>query len=160
MATYAEGTSVPVEKSRAELEGLLAKAGAAQYGVFTDAEQGHAVVAFTIGPRGKPEQARQYRVRLPLPKIGDFKPGRLRRSPPPEKQWEQACRERWRALALCVKAKLVLIDLGVSSFEREFLADLVLVDGRTVHTAIANGVAESYLTGHSPALLLGPKGEG
>ena len=36
-------------------------------------------------------------------------------------RWEQACRQRWRALALVIKAKLEAIDAEISTFEEEFL---------------------------------------
>jgi hypothetical protein len=45
--------------------------------------------------------------------------------------WEQACRSRWRAVNLLVKAKLEAVALGVSTVEEEFLAATV-IDGRTV----------------------------
>jgi hypothetical protein len=162
--SYAEGTSVPVEKSKAELEGMLARAGAGQYGVLNNAIEGFAIVAFTLGPKGRPDEARQFKIRLPLPRLVDFAtkpaPGNRRdRTPvartPDEQQkaHEQACRERWRALVLCVKAKLVLIDLGVSSYEREFLADLVLAEGGTVYGALAPKIADMYLSGRTPPLL-------
>ena len=47
-------------------------------------------------------------------------------------KWEQACRQRWRALALCIKAKLEAVECGITSFESEFLAQFITHDGRTV----------------------------
>jgi hypothetical protein len=46
--------------------------------------------------------------------------------------WEQACRAKWRVLTLAIKAKLALIDEGISTVEREFLADVVTTTGTTV----------------------------
>ena len=46
--TYASGTSVPVERSRAELETLLAKHGADQRGIATDDTRGVATITFRI----------------------------------------------------------------------------------------------------------------
>lgn len=162
---YAEGTSVSVEKSRAELDGLLARHGATQRVMGTDDARGEAVIAFTVAPRGQPQnERRQIRIVLPVPKIEAFatKPApsnaydrrpRQRDAAEQHKAWEQACRERWRLLCLLVKAKLEFVALGVSSLEREFLADLMLPDGSTVHSFLAKGIAESYQTGNMPPLL-------
>jgi hypothetical protein len=151
--TYAEGTSVTVEKSKAELEGLLRKHGAGQRVFGNDDQNGQAFVMFALS-------GRQYRLEVPLPKIADFakKPKRgwgmvSRTAAEQQKAHEQACRERWRAVVLLVKAKLELVALGVSSIEREFLADLMLPDGRRVHQAIEEDVAETYATGKMPKLL-------
>ena len=45
--------------------------------------------------------------------------------------WEQACRQRWRALLLIIRAKLEAAEAGISTLETEFLANIVLPDGRT-----------------------------
>ena len=47
------------------------------------------------------------------------------------KSWEQACRSQWRALFLVIKAKLVAVETGITTFEREFMPDLVLPNGAT-----------------------------
>jgi response regulator RpfG family c-di-GMP phosphodiesterase len=41
-------------------------------------------------------------------------------------------RRRWRCLAMVIKAKLEVVASGISSFEEEFLAHVMLYDGRTV----------------------------
>ena len=46
--------------------------------------------------------------------------------------WEKSCRQRWRALALVVKAKLDAVELGVSSIAHEFMAHIVLPSGETL----------------------------
>lgn len=48
------------------------------------------------------------------------------------KEYEQAGRQRWRALALVIKAKLEAVGTGIVTFEEEFLAHIVLPSGRTV----------------------------
>lgn len=59
----------------------------------------------------------------------------------------------WRRLVLVVKAKLDLVADGGSTIEREFLADILLPDGRTVHQALGPQLADSYSNGHMPPLL-------
>jgi hypothetical protein len=145
---YAEGTTVPVEKTRAEIERLLYRHGASQLGLVSDTERGLAFVLFTI-------EGRQVRLRVPLPRLEDFaKDGH--RIVPKEVQvrrWEQASRERWRAVLLVCKAKLELVELGLSSVEREFLADIALPNGQTVGEFLRPQLQEAYGTGHMPPLL-------
>lgn len=50
-----------------------------------------------------------------------------------------------------LKAKLELVRIGVSTIEREFLADLV-VNGRTVGQMVESQI-EAVLSGHTPRLL-------
>lgn len=156
---YAAGTSVSVEKSRAEVEALLAKHGARRRLLGQDDEHGEAFVQFEIGVD---EHRRQVRLVLPLPKMADFavkrRRGRIVAASPEEqrKAHEQACRERWRALLLLLRAKLEHIALGLSTVEREFLADVYLPDGRTVHQALALPLERAYTTGEMPRLL-GPR---
>jgi hypothetical protein len=52
-----------------------------------------------------------------------------------------------------VKAKLETIAEGASTIEREFLADIMLGDGSTVHDTIGARIAEAYLTGEVRPLL-------
>lgn len=141
MKAFAENTSVSVERSKAELDTLLGKAGANSRGIVSDDQQGQAIVAFTLGG-GK------YRLSVPLPKLADFpKSGGApkgwllwsseKRDQWRYKQWEQASRQRWRALILVVKSKLEIIRLGLSSAQREFMADLILANGQTVSEMMA-----------------------
>lgn len=152
--TYAADTSVSVEKTRAELDRLLSKAGASQRMMGSDDEAGAAFVVFSL-------QGRQVRLRVPLPKQSDprfLRDGRGTRRPASKviEAWEQACRSRWRQLLLLVKAKLEAIALGLSTVEREFLADIYLSDGRTVHQALVDDLDQMYRDGSVPKML-GPK---
>jgi len=141
MKAFAENTSVSVERSKAELDTLLGKAGANSRGIVSDDQQGQAIVAFALGG-GK------YRLSVPLPKPSDFpKSGdaprgwhgwaETKRAQWRYRQWEQASRQRWRALILVVKSKLEIVRLGLSSAQREFMADLVLSNGQTVSEMMA-----------------------
>ena len=46
--------------------------------------------------------------------------------------WEQEAREKWRALLLCIRAKLESVSSGVETFEQAFLAHMLLPSGETV----------------------------
>ena len=155
MKPYAEGTSVPVERSKAELDRLLSKHGATQRGMGSDDDAGMAFVVFRMA-------SRHIRLNVPLPKKAEFQKhpdkrtyNRVRGRTPEQQHraWEQACRERWRALVLLVKAKLESIAIGQSSVEREFLPDVLLPNGKSVYEQIKVDIERSYLDGKMPPLL-------
>lgn len=148
---YAEGTTVPVEKTRIEIERLLTKHGAVQLGIVSDTDLGLAMVLFSMA-------GRQVRMRVPLPRLR-LEDARARGASTRERQiqrWEQASRERWRAVLLLVRAKLELIELGISTIEREFLADIALPNGQTVGELLHAQLEEAYATGGMPPLLPPP----
>jgi hypothetical protein len=58
-------------------------------------------------------------------------------------------------LVLVVKAKLEAIELGISTVEREFLADVYLPSGQTVHAYLCASLREAYSSGKMPPLLGG-----
>ena len=82
-------------------------------------------------------------------------PGRdqQRTSAAATKEYEQAVRQSWRALALVIKAKLEAVQAGIVEFDQEFLAHLVLPGGQTVFEHVAPGVAQAISSGHVPDLL-------
>ncbi|MFO7288191.1 MAG: hypothetical protein C0P79_015200 [Gammaproteobacteria bacterium] len=150
MSRFAEKTSVSSEKSRAEIESTLARYGATGFMYGTTATK--AVVAFEC-------HGRRVKFELTLPDPGSdefvFTPARrTKRSPEDQyKAWEQAVRQRWRALALVIKAKLEAVETGITEFEEEFLAHIVLPGGQTVGQWMLPQVAAAYETGDMPPLL-------
>lgn len=96
---------------------------------------------------------------LPLPdrKSNEFRytPGRhLVRSPKQQQDaYEQAVRQKWRALALVIKAKLEAVSSGITCFEDEFMAHIVMPDGKTVSEHVKPGIVTAYASGKMPALL-------
>lgn len=152
---YAENTDVPSDKSRAEIERTLARYGADQFMYGWDRDQ--AVVQFRMNDR-------HVRFLLPLPdrEAPEFKltpAKRYKRSDADaERAWEQAVRQRWRALALVVKAKLEAVESGITEFEDEFLAHIVLPNGSTAGAWMRPQIADAYEKGVMPSMLpaLGP----
>ena len=57
--------------------------------------------------------------------------------------------------ALAIKAKLEAVEAGISSFEEEFLAHVVLPDGSTFGAWAKPQLAAVYAGGSMPALLPG-----
>lgn len=147
---YAEKTSVSVARTKAEIEELIQQYGADQF--VSGYKDDLAVIGFSMA-------SRQIRFLLPLPdkqaKEYWYTPGRGQRltDEAAHAAWEQACRSRWRALYLIVKAKMEAVDAGISTVEREFLYDIVLPDGRTAGEWIAPQIAAAYQTGQMPAML-------
>jgi hypothetical protein len=150
MTRYAENTTVASDKSRAEIETTLQRYGADQFMYGWDRDQ--AVIGFRMDDR-------QVRFLLPLPDRNDpaftHTPAKKYRRDPDDQQkaWEQACRQRWRALALVVKAKLEAVETGITTFEDEFLAHIVLPDGSTAGQWMRPQIADAYTTGRMPSML-------
>lgn len=120
--SYAEGTEVPVEKSRIEIERLLLRFGAVKVGVLQ--EPGSATVYFAT------KEGWNVQMRIPLPTDEDAQ--KVTRNgwaltDGARRSWvEQRARERWRQLLLVLKAKFTALENGVETFEQLFLAHLVL----------------------------------
>lgn len=147
MTRFAANTSVPVAKSKAEIETILERYGAEQF--MSGWNQNNAVIGFTI--RIDAEQIRQIKFNLPMPDKNEMRfthHSKGMRSPDAAlKEWEQACRQRWRALALVIKAKLEAVECGISTVEDEFLAQTVMPDGRTLSQHVREPVAIAYRGG-------------
>ena len=147
---YAEKTSVSIGKTKAEIEELIQKAGAEQF--VSGYKENMAVIGFTLDNR-------QIRFILPIPDKSDKKYWYTpeRRNKRTEEQayaaWEQACRAKWRALYLIIKAKLEAVESGISTIEREFFYDIVLPDGQTIGEYMAPQLESVYATGKMPPLL-------
>lgn len=127
MRRYAENTSVPTDRSKAEIERTLTRYGATEF--VSGWNQGEAMLAFTMSDR-------TVRFILPMPNRRDFArtpTGKERTSEAKiDSAWEQAQRQKWRALALVVKAKLEAVEAEITTFEEEFLAHIVLPNNKTV----------------------------
>jgi hypothetical protein len=150
MGTYASTTSVPWKKSRDEIESTLGRYGADQFAFGVGPEK--ADIAFVA-------DGRRIRFTLPLPdpRAAEFaySPERhiARTAAAREAAYDQAVRQRWRALALIVKAKLEAVASGIVTFEQEFYAHVVLPDGHTVYEHTHENVDRAYVEGHVRGLL-------
>jgi hypothetical protein len=160
---YAEGTDVSPERSRAEIESVLKKHGASQFFSGTDDERGVTVLGFRLAER-------LFRIEVRAPSMDEGTKatrGRWKWNETPAGKTEKArawvdaeLRRRWRVQLLLLKAKLEMVATGETTVEREFLADLVMPDGRTVGRTVLPAIAELCLSGGRPTLpLLGGGGE-
>ena len=155
MTRFAENTTVGADRSRAEIEKNLTRYGADS---FCYGWQGSiAILGFKMANRN-------VRFTLPMP---DKNSEEFRTTPTGRRKrndaaafaaWEQATRQRWRALALVVKAKLEAVESGITTFEEEFLAHIVLPGGETVGGWAGKHLEKAYQTGNVPALMPGVGG--
>ena len=150
MAKYAEDTRVTAAQSRAEIEKTLRRYGAD--GFVYGWQNGRAFVGFTLNRR----QVR-FSLALPSPKdpaITHSHNGKRARSPEQQLvEYEKAERQRWRALALVIKAKLEAVESGISVFDEEFLANIVLPGGKTAGEYVIPEIDAAYSTGKVKGLL-------
>jgi hypothetical protein len=148
---YAAGTTVPVGRTRDAIERTLTRYGAT--GFMFGQDQDTAAVAFLI-------RGRHVRFIVPMPQPDDARfthtPTRQRRSEMAAvEKWQQAVRARWRALGLILQAKLEAVDAGVVELDTEFMAQLVMPDGRTVGETVRPQLDSAISAGAVPALLPG-----
>ncbi len=149
MSRYAAQTSVNSDRSRAEIEKTLTRYGAGQF--LYAWKPGMAVVGFTMNER-------QVKFLLPLPssedpEICETPTGKIRSDNAIEQAFEQAVRQRWRALALVIKAKLEAVESGITEFEDEFMAHIVLPDGSTMGEWARPQIESAYASGKMPEML-------
>jgi len=152
---YAKDTSVAVSKSEAEVKAVIRRYGATSFASFETAAA--AMIAFEM-------QGRRVVFKLPLPdrrsrQFTETPSGKWARSEKQAEQaWEQACRSRWRALLLCIKAKLESVEAGIETFDDAFLAHIQMPDGLTVGEHVRPNIALAYENNEMQPLLPGPKG--
>lgn len=148
MNKYASNTEVPADRSRAEIEKTLQRYGADS---FMYGWQGtRAVVQFECNNRRI-----KFVVEMPDKNDKNFTHhSRGRRTEEAAlKAWEQATRQKWRSLALLIKAKLVAVDDGIKTFEQEFMDSIVLPNGQTVAEYSIPQIAQIYESGKMLPLL-------
>jgi len=139
MSQYAANTKVPIERSRVEIERTLKR-----YGIES--------FFFGTSPRGDgigfKYNGRSIKFGIPLPKRDEFKATQTG-----EQDYKRAMRQRYRVLVLALKAKLEMVDIGLTTFEDEFLAQTCLEGGETVSEALKPQIEKMLQTGEMPKLL-------
>lgn len=150
MTRYAEKTSVASDRSRAEIEKTLVRYGADQF--MYGWQEDKAIVGFRMS-------GRMIKFILPMP---DRSAREFTHTPTKNQRrsddaitaaFEQAIRQRWRALSLVIKAKLEAVETEIVTFDNEFMAHIVLPDGQTVGQFMRPQIESAYETGDMPPLL-------
>ena len=150
MTKYAENTSVSLDTSVAEIRRTIGKYGATRFGYLHDQ---HAVmIAFEMRDRRI-----RFSVPLPDPRAREFThtavKGWQREPEQVQAAYEQAVKQKFRALLLTIKAKLESVEAGIETFEEAFMATIVMPDGSTVGEWAEPQVRQMYLSGKMPPLI-------
>jgi hypothetical protein len=147
---YAQNTVVSVERSRAEVEGMIVRYGADSFGVMSNAKK--TTIVFKCKNR-----TIRFEMPMPVPPAAVEKWGKDRELSDAQKDEyvSDENRRRWRALLLVIKAKLESVESGIATFEDEFLAYTVMQNGQTVgqwarpQLDTAKGIRPQLLLGES-----------
>lgn len=127
--TYAKTTSIPAERTKADIEKLVRKYGAKGFQAgWEGTQQWLSFIAHD----------RHIRFSLIVP---DNNP--------------QVMRSKWRTLLLLVKAKLEAVDAKIATFEEAFIGDVVMPSGKTVYETARAGIALAYKDRDPNVMLLG-----
>lgn len=139
---FAENTSVPVERTQGEIKKILSKYQASAFAFAENIETG--MVQFEM-------KERRIKFLLPLGVRGKSK--NKRGYIMDEKSLAQFNRSRWRGLLLAIKAKLECVESGITTLEQEFMAHIVLPNGKTIHEEMGNQIQIAYTKKQMPPLL-------
>ncbi len=151
MSRYAAQTEVSPDRSKIEIEKTLMRYGAEQFMYGSSPDK--TMIAFKANERF-------VRFTLPLPDPDDRSfnktpTGRARTKIATQKEYTQEIRRRWRALSLSIKAKLEAVETGITTFEQEFMAHIVLPNQQTVGEAMIPQIELAYENKEMPKALPG-----
>ena len=150
--SYASDTNVSINRTREEIIRTLERYGADGFGFMTESDR--SAIYFRI-------EGIRVNLQVSMPDFADFQKMPVRNARRTEqaqqRAYEQACRQRWRALLLIIKAKLEAIEAGITTLEEEFLPHIMLPSGDRVGDWLLPQVEESYRTGQMPPML--PQGK-
>jgi hypothetical protein len=153
MPTYAKDTSVTADQSLIEIKRILERYGAIGFIHGWDMIDGIRYEAVEFKMR---ERRVRFVLALPDQKDREFQrtpTGRTRIASSAREAWDQAVRQRWRALALAIKAKLESVEAGIESFDEAFMPQLVQPNGATFGSWAVPQIAVMYEQGTMPPLL-------
>lgn len=141
---YATTSTVPVDRTRAEIEReVVTKHKCQQYSSGMDFQNHTAMIQFKTHDR-------IVRFVLTLPDPNKFYQSR---------KFQQAERTLWRAFLLVIKAKLEAVESKIATFEQEFMANIVMPNDRTIEEIVTPLIARAYETRTMPqGLLAAPQG--
>ncbi len=146
---YAKNTRVDAGRTVSQIRTLIERFGASDFGFV--AGSARATVAFRY-------QGRTVRFDLELPSRSEFAEtpvrGRARSPAAAHRSWQRACDAKWRSLLLLIKALFVAIEDGLLDFDRAFMHDIVMPDGRTVGQRLLADVQSAVTNNQNVPLLL------
>lgn len=149
--SYAKNTTVSPEKSQEEIKKTLRNYGADRFGIMEERDKGHVMFEYN---------GLLIQMTVKFPDKKDFsktESGKNRIESAIDTAFNQAIRQRWRALLLAIKAKLEAVESGISTIEQEFLAFVMMPDGKNLSDHIIPRLNEIVLTGKMPKMLTSGK---
>lgn len=149
--SFADGTTVGVDRSKAELERILARYGADQFMYGWDGRD--AILMFRMN-----ERSVKFNLIMPARDDEEFTQtptGKDRTESQAFSAWEKETRRKWRCLVLVVKAKLEAVESGITIFDEEFLAHIVVDGNMTIGQKLVPQIQKAIDSGKMPKLLLG-----
>lgn len=150
MPRYAANTTVSSSQSIKEIEITLKRYGASAFSYGWENQM--AAIKFA-----RDGVWYQVVVKLPDPMDDEFvysEAGRTRSDEVRNKNWEKACRQRYRALALYIKATLEAVDCGIMSLAEAMMPFALLPDGETISQKITPCLDRLIETGAFPPMLM------
>jgi len=147
MGQFASNTSVSPEKTQNDIRDTLRKYGAGKFGIMEEASNAYVMFEF---------DRLMIQLTVGLPDKKEFvktETGRPRKKSAVDEAYNQAVRQRWRALLLAIKAKLEAIECGISTIEKEFMAFVVMPDGKSLGDHLIPKLKDISQTGKLPRLL-------
>ncbi len=149
MARYAEGTEVPIERSKAEIEKLITRYGGDLISYGWRDEQ-----TAVLGFRWR-ERLIKFEVRKPDPSEFEWTQRNIHRTPSQLRAaLDQEMRRRWRVMLIRLKVKFETVESEPDLWQEEFLANLLLPDGKTIAHWMQPQLEQAYLLGQMPKTLL------
>ena len=145
--SYAKNTTVSPEKSQEEIKKILRRYGADRFGIMEEKDKGHVMFEYN---------GLLIQMSVDFPDKEEFsktESGKKRIDSAIETAFNQSIRQRWRALLLAIKAKLEAIESGISTIEQEFMAFVMMPDGRPLGEHIIPRLNEISKTGKMPKML-------
>ncbi len=154
MPQYAKDTSVSSDQSLLEIKRTVERYGASGFAHAYDTLNGQRIELIEFKLR---DRRMRFLLKLPDPKSKEFwyTPARrhLRTREQAHVAWEQSVRQRWRALALTIKAKLESVEAGIESIDEAFMPQLVTPSGQTIGQWAVPQIQVMYEHGTMPPLL-------
>lgn len=147
MGSYAKNTNVSPEKSQEEIRKTLRKYGADKFGTMEEKDRAHVMFEYNN---------MSIQITAQFPDRSEFtktETGRSRTESAVDTEYEQAIKQRWRALLLGIKAKLEFCESGISTIEKEFMANIILPDGRNISDHLLPELSQITKSGKMPKLL-------
>jgi len=144
---YARNTNVSVTQSQIEVQAILRRYGANRFGTMEDEKSAYLMFEY---------QGLLIQIQINMPSKDDFvrtPTGRPRNNAQIEREHEQAIKQKWRALVLAVKAKLEAVESGISTIEQEFLAFVMMPDGKPLADHLVPNLKKIVETGSMPKML-------